>query len=36
MAKQRDTTEQQATDVSRKGVQKKWEVGIHQKENGKV
>jgi hypothetical protein len=36
MANQRDTTEQQATDVSRKGVQKKWEVGINEKENGKV
>jgi hypothetical protein len=32
MAKQRDTTEQQATGVSRKGVQKKWEVGTHEKE----
>jgi hypothetical protein len=36
MAKQRDTTEHQATDMSRKGVQKKWRVGINEKEDGKV
>jgi hypothetical protein len=36
VAKQWDTTEQQATDVSRKGVEKKWKVDIDEKENGKV
>jgi hypothetical protein len=36
MAKQRHTTEQQATDMSREGVQKKWKVGRNEKENGKV
>jgi hypothetical protein len=35
MAKQRDTTEQQATDVSRKGVQKKWKVELNEKEMNK-
>jgi hypothetical protein len=34
--KQRDTTEQQGTDISRKGVQKKRKVGRNEKENGKV
>jgi hypothetical protein len=29
MAKQIDSTEQQATDVSRKGFQKKWKVGLN-------
>jgi hypothetical protein len=35
-AKQIDTTEQQATDLSRKSVQKKLKVGIIKRENGKV
>jgi hypothetical protein len=36
MAKQRDTTEQQAPDTRRKGAQKKWKVGIKEMENYKV
>jgi hypothetical protein len=36
VTKKRDTTKQQATDISRKGVQKKWKVGINEKENEQV